>query len=374
MFPEIPSSPRAVIHGEPSHTLACGPVQLAITERGGHLAPVYFDLPDGRRVSPLALAPWEPSEVDPANPPILKVLRGDFFCLPFGGDDAFPTIHGEPANEVWSLEERDGDRLVAALEMREPKGRIEKTIQLHPGHRAVYQEHRISGVSGRYSYGHHAILEFPEEGGPYFFNTSPIRFGGVKPPPYDNPPGGEYGALPPGRTFRDLTKVPLATGGTTDLTQYPAREGFEDLVMVSSRQGTFAWSAATLDGYVWFALKDPRDFPSTLFWLTNGGRHRDPWNGRHKRRLGLEEILNHFSDGLTTARREPLAKRGVPCTREFVATEPVCLRMVQGVHPVPAGFGKVTRLEPIPGQDAIKFANAAGSEVTVPVNWRYLSA
>ena len=61
-----------------------------------------------------------------------------------------------------------------------------------------------------------------------------------------------------------------------------------------AKPGDFAWTAATLDGYVWISLKDPRTLPSTLFWISNGGRHGEPWNGRHLRRLGLEEICGHF--------------------------------------------------------------------------------
>lgn len=361
-----------IIHGEPSVRLQAGPVECALTLRGGHLGPVSFQLADGRKVSPYSLAPWQPADCAPGTPDILRVLRGDFFCLPFGEGDADMLIHGEPANCPWQVTHRDEQTLVAELAMQNPRGQIRKTVSLDGNSRAIYQEHVISGLTGDFNFGHHAILEFPAGEGEYGFNTSPIAFGGVKPPPYDNPAAGEYGSLPPGARFTSLAEVPLARGGQTDLRQYPAREGFEDLVMVSSVPGEFAWTAATLDGYIWFALKDPRQFPSTMFWISNGGRHSEPWRGKHRRRLGLEEVCAFFSDGLRRSREEPLKTEGIPTIRRFSADETVSLRMIQGVHPVPADFGLVTEITRREDPSVIVLANARGVKVEVPVNWSFL--
>ena len=71
------------VHGEPSCHLATPELDLDLTLRAGHVAPVVFHLP-GRDVSPYAMAPWTPDEF-PDLPPLLSVLRGDFLCLPFGG-------------------------------------------------------------------------------------------------------------------------------------------------------------------------------------------------------------------------------------------------------------------------------------------------
>ena len=56
---------------------------LAVTETGGHLSDVVFVLADGRQVSPMHTAPWANEELPEDTPPILRVLRGDFFCAPF---------------------------------------------------------------------------------------------------------------------------------------------------------------------------------------------------------------------------------------------------------------------------------------------------
>ena len=103
------------VHGEPSFQLATPELDLSVTARGGHLAPVVFHLP-GRDVSPYALAPWEPAEF-PDMPPLLSVLRGDFLCLPFGGQVDGPP-HGEPANGEWRLLAADESSLHLAMDAR----------------------------------------------------------------------------------------------------------------------------------------------------------------------------------------------------------------------------------------------------------------
>lgn len=370
-IPPISSARRLqTVHGAASHTLGNDRVRLAVTRCGGHLAPVQFNL-GARWVAPYSLAPWTPDEVDGGLPPMLRVLRGDFFCLPFGDDGEGGDPHGETANRVWKKETATTGRLRLRMALSDRPGVVTKTVSLRPTDRAVYQEHRIEGLSGRFNFGHHAILQFPEKGGPFFLNTSPFKYGATPPVPFTRPAIGEYGALKVGARFRSLAEVPLATGGTTSLHRYPAREGFEDLVMVTSRAGAFAWTAATLDGYVWISLKDPRVLPSTLFWFSNGGRHSAPWSGRHRGRVGLEEVCSHFADGPKIARKNPLGAR-VPTSRLFRAGSPVLVRMVHVVHPVPETFGPVARVWRKPGGEGIRISNGAGASLDVPVRWQFL--
>ena len=56
-----------------------------VTRIGGHLGPVTFDR-RGRKIMPLSVAPWAAERLDLATPPIIRALRGDFFCMPFGGN------------------------------------------------------------------------------------------------------------------------------------------------------------------------------------------------------------------------------------------------------------------------------------------------
>ena len=287
-------SAMRTIHGEPSFQLATPELDLHVTARGGHLAPVVFHLP-GRDVSPYALAPWGPSEY-PELPPLLSVLRGDFLCFPFGGQSAGPP-HGETANEVWTRIDSDSRSLRMSIAAKDTGASVVKTIATREGHHAIYIEHEISGADGNFNYGTHPILDFsglPEGAGRV--TTSPFHWASVYPGPFANPADGETQALMEAAEFSDLREVKLAAGGTTDLTHYPSRRGSEDLVMMSHGPATpeqpFAWSAAVMDSYVWFSLKNPADFPSTLFWMSNGGRSAPPWNGRHLGRMGIEDVGN----------------------------------------------------------------------------------
>lgn len=363
-----------LVHGEPSWRLSHDRVRLWITCRTGHMAPVEFDL-GGRIVSPYALAPWMPGEVGPGLPPLLETLRGDFFCFPFGPQRDAPP-HGVSANGSWSAVAGGDDRLHLGMADPDSGGWLEKIIFLREGETAVYCEHRISGVEGRFSYGNHPILDFSNLAeGEGRVSVSPFRWASVYPGLFSNPLHREYGALKASARFSDLRQVPTSDGLTADLTGYPARRGFDDLVMMVSEPVTaerpFAWSAAVLDGYVWFSLKDPSDFPATLFWISNGGRHGNPWNGRHFGRLGIEEVCSHFCDGVDVSRSDPLASEGIPTVRDFRKDDTVPLRIVQAVVAVPDHFGRVLSILP-DGDSRVTLTGETGLTVTCAVDWRFV--
>ena len=94
--------------GQPSWSFGSGLVRATLTRQGGHLAPVTFRLESGRTVQPYSVAPWATEGLPRQFPDLLRSLRGDFFCCPFGGNGApwrgeqHPP-HGETANGSWSL-------------------------------------------------------------------------------------------------------------------------------------------------------------------------------------------------------------------------------------------------------------------------------
>jgi len=358
------------VHGENSYHLATPELDLSVTARAGHMAPVVFHLA-GRDVSPYALAPWQPAEF--TDPPLLSVLRGDFLCLPFGGQTNGPP-HGDPANAEWSLVSQTERSITLRQQASDSGASIEKTLSTRPDHHAVYAEHRISNLEGEYNYGTHPVLnlsELPDGAGR--ISVSPFRYASTFPGYFSDPANGESQALKPDAEFTDLTSVPLASGGTTDLTRYPCRPGNDDLVMMVSQPSTqdqpFAWSAAVLDDYVWFALKNPEDFPATLFWMSNGGRPGAPWNSRHTGRIGIEEVCSYFSHGVDESRKSPLA--GIPTVRRFHRDETISLRMIHAVAPVPENFGKVVHIRPA-GGNSVVISGESDEEITVPVDWVFV--
>jgi hypothetical protein len=139
----------------------------------------------------------------------------------------------------------------------------------------------------------------------------------------------------------------------------------------ASEELPFAWTAAVLDGCLWFSLKNPSDFPATLFWISNGGRRGTPWNGRHLGRLGLEEVCSHFADNVTSSREDKLGGHNIPTTRAFSMDEVVSLRIVQAVTSIPSDFGAVSSIVPS-GPEGVIITSDSGTTVKVTVDWSFV--
>jgi hypothetical protein len=376
---------KRLIDGQPSWCLASTEVEAYVTETGGHLGPVTFDR-RGKPWQPYSVAPWAKEKLDPALPPILKALRGDFFCLPFGGN-ATPfrgerhPIHGETANARWHFEslQTQANRtcLHLSLTTKARAGRVDKRIFLVDGHNAVYSQHVISGMRGPMDLGHHAMLKFPDEPGSGVISTSPFVWGQVLCGTFEQPENRGYSSLKPGAEFATLEKVPTLTGDTADLTRYPARRGFEDLVMIlSDVERPFAWTAVVFPKLrlVWFAIKEPRVLRGTIFWISNGGRHYPPWNGRHVNVMGLEEVTSYFHFGLAeSARKNPLTDRGFTTCLQLNPQRPLIVNYIMGAAKVPAGFDRVVAIEPAEGGTAITLTSAGGKTVMAALALDFLS-
>ena len=378
----------SAIQGQRSWVFASDRVEAALTCEGGHLAPVTFHT-DAGPVQPFSIAPWTTGDLAPGAPDVLRMLRGDFFCAPFGGN-ATPwrgerhPVHGESAGSRWSLirsSDREGGAVLeVALRTRVRPGRIVKRIELRPGETNIYCRHVLSGMSGPLSLGHHTMLRFSDESGEGRLALSPWRLGRVCPVPFEDPAQGGYSALRTGASFRSLRSVPLAAGGTTDLSTYPARAGFDDLAMVSSRLPRRgppqpAWSAVTFPkgGYLWFSLKDPRVLASTVLWFSNGGRHYPPWNGRHRRVLGIEEATSFFHLGLAeSAAANTLSRLRVRTALTLRADAPLEVNYVMGVAAIPRGFDVVSSIRFL--RDHVVFQSRSGLRVEHPVDPGFLSA
>ncbi|MEO5960935.1 MAG: hypothetical protein ABIR80_17655 [Opitutaceae bacterium] len=382
--------PRPTLHeiqGAPSWRLANNTVEAYLTRDGGHLAPVTFQTPHGS-IQPFAVAPWRPAELARNTPPILRPLRGDFFCLPFGGNgtpfrgERHPP-HGEPAGSRWQSARIESSAhsttLVTELSPTVRPGRVVKRIELRAGETNLYCRHELSGFSGPMCAGHHAMLHFPADT-TASLAFSPWHHGQICPLPFENAAQGGYFSLKTGAPFINLQRVPLAAGGTTDLSHYPARDGFEDLVMISSRaRSGLGWSAATVSAgqghprYVWFALKNPRQLASTVLWHSNGGRHYAPWSSRHRRVIGIEEVTSYFHFGLAeSAKSNPLSRRGVPTVLQLSPRRPTVIDYVMGVATPGPRFDRVRTIQF--GKNEITLIAASGSKHVHPVDLTFFDS
>ena len=357
----MPASPALkTILGQPSWRIATGSVEAYLTQTGGHLGPVTFTL-KGRKIQPYSVAPWHTEKLGREHPHIIKGLRGDFFCLPFGGNSTpfrgeRHPVHGETANRPWALEQitQDASGIVfrCGLRTKIRKGRVQKIIALRAGDNAIYQKHIITGMSGPMPLGHHAMLSFPDEPGAGLISTSVATHRQVWLEPTESPAARGYSSLQPGAIFKNLNSVPTVWNTKADLSRFPARRGFEDIVInVNDRTLPWAWTAVVFprQRYVWFALKDPKVLSATLMWISNGGRHYAPWNGRHVNVLGLEEITGFFHTGLAdSAGKNPLRKF-MPTAVNLHPTRPLEVNYIMAVASIPAGFDHVDSIEGVDG-------------------------
>ena len=129
------------VHGQPSWILAGDDVEVAVTKLGGHMAPVTFDR-RGRPFQPYHVTPWQDEKRESFPAAVLAPLRGDFFCLPFGGNGAAyhgerHVPHGETATAAWTFAGRsraaDGaETLTLTLDTKVRPGRVTKEVTLRP--------------------------------------------------------------------------------------------------------------------------------------------------------------------------------------------------------------------------------------------------
>jgi hypothetical protein len=375
-----------VVAGQPSCELKSDQVEAFLTRTGAQLGPITFRL-NGRKVMPYSVAPWATEKEAEKLEPILRVLRGDFFCMPFGGNARpvqgrkFP-IHGETANEEWAIEllkptaGRVG--LCARLDTRVRPGHVDRYVFLRKGDTAVYSQTVVSGMSGSMSFGHHAMLKFPEAEGSGLISTSPFVYGQVHPTLFENPAGKGYSSLKVGAEFSNLKEVPMANGEAADLSCYPARRGFEDLVMLASDPNEpIGWTAVSFpkERYVWFALKDPRILRQTVLWHSNGGRHYYPWNGRHVGVLGLEEVTSYFAYGLAeSVSPNPVIKCGIPTAVKLNPRRPLVIPYVMAVAATPPGFDHVKEIAPANDRKAVTLVSRSGKKVKAAVDLAFFEA
>ena len=381
------SAPLREIQSQPSYVLATKQVELAVTRLGGHMAPVTFLRDGDHPVRPYYVSPWQAETPRPMPAPVLVPLRGDFFCMPFGGNDAAVSgekhpPHGEVVGSEWTYvgTKKTGDvaTLTLAIETKVRPGKVVKELSLVEGENVIYSRNTIEGFEGRVPLGHHATLAMPEKEGSVRIAVSPFRFGRTCPGLFSDPRKGEYQSLLPDAKWTDLTKVPVAWQGLppADLTRLPARFGHADLIQIVNEPESVtngpAWTTATFadDGFVWFSLKDPEVLRTTVFWIENHGRHGHPWNGRNNC-LGLEDVTAFFADGLAASTADnALTADGVPTTVKLTADRPTSINYIEGVAKIPAGFDVVAKIEFSPGKATL--TSQSGKTVTVPVRHEFL--
>jgi len=316
----------------------------------GHISHLEVDR-GGRRVAPLHRAPWIKDHHDEGTPAHLVRLSGDFLCAPFGLSDIDGSpSHGWPANSPWrhlGSEAIKGGMIARfELEKRVMGASVTKEFTLRDGHPFLYQRHVFSGGDGDVSVGMHMMVSLPQGA---HLTFSPRLFAETPPEAIEPDATRGHSILSYPARFNDLKQAPRADGGTANVTCYPFDRNHEDCVMLSEAPADkLSWAAALRhqEGDLVLSLKRPSDFPSTLLWMSNGGRYYAPWNSRHRGVLGMEEVRTYSLAGhKASIAPNPLSKEGIPTSISLAADGSVDLRQVIGIMPVPPGWDRVTRVE-----------------------------
>lgn len=295
---------------------------------GGMLGPVVFQLP-GRTFAPFHVAPWVADPAAATLPGILRNLRGEWPCLPFGAarrgelqgewrtlaleepEDLPP--HGPGANGDWTF----GDDLGLMFDYPgdAPLVRLERRIRPDPSSPAIDIDlAAYPRTDALWPIGLHPTFRLPAEGVEIRSNSGGMVF------PAEVEPG--VSRLLPGGRFDGLDAVPAVAGGTLDLTRLPLPFATEELVQLTAPEGQIELCYPAEKARVRLEW-DAGIFPGLLIWISNGGRSAFPWSGRHYA-LGLEPVCSAFDLGaLISAAPNPLSLSGHPTAHTFRVGRPL---------------------------------------------------
>lgn len=362
------------------HTIEAKGIRVVVDLVAGHLRAVEIES-EGRKLMPFYTAPWVDDPAIANDETILQNLRSlscDFFCAPFGGtDDPSIPAHGWPANSRWdhvsTAAHSDGASIARfALQRRILGARLIKEITLRDGHPFVYQRHIFEGGEGAISVASHAMTHFATRGRLSF---SPKAYGEAPPNPQESDPARGRSALAYPSHFEDLSQAPLKEGGVTDLRSYPIASRHEDFVMLMEEKGrSFGWAAAVREdaGDIVLSLKNPRDFPVTFLWFSNGGRDYPPWNSRNVGVLGIEEGRAWSANGYKASiAPNPLSQSGVPTSLELSPGGSAEVRHVIGALPLPKGWSEIAAVDA--GGDVLTISDTAGPTKSVLFDPHFLA-
>ncbi len=309
---------------------------------GAMLGPVEFKLSDGRLISPLAVAPWcdDSGPEHDALPGVLKRLRGDWPCVPFGMTtvpDGLPSDwrplsghvsdhidhapHGYCSNGLWDLQQMGSSGVKAEIVYPQEHAieRLERTVIANAEDAAVDIGLTVHARRDtRLPIGFHPTFRLPDRAG-----AARLEFGGSKVKAWTYPIPAEPGRSLIAANQRNvrLDQILGVNGLPVSIQQLPFDSPSEDIVLLTGTEGRVDLCNND-EGYRVSLTWDSRALPSCLLWLSNFGRQFYPWCGRF-RAIGIEPVAAAFDLRLNYKNdRNPLNALGIPTDVAFKASEP----------------------------------------------------
>lgn len=341
-------------YGKSSYNISNESVEVFTTVLGGNTT-AYFKL-GKKTICPYFIAPWWKEPWLNLGSNLLNVCRGNFFCLPMGGDPEGYSgkvipVHGSCANENWDQLDRENDnKKKLSLVFRENDfASIHKEITIKDSETIIYEKNTVMGYEGDYPIAYHPMIKLPTEFGKAHLAIGEFIDGFTTKEPHEDPAMGGYYLFKNDIRINNIKRVPTIYGDFEDLSKQPIRKGFEEVaIFITDKNQDIGYSAITNkeDGYLYFQLKNPKEFQSTMLWISNGGRHYPPWNGRCDSVIGLEETTSFFHYGLKkSAENNFLNERGYRTFSKLNKNEKKSFKLISGVVDIPEGFSGVEKIE-----------------------------
>ena len=311
----------------------------AVQALGGMVGPITFSIGNGESKQPMSVAPWYSdtgAEYD-ALPGVLKRMRGEWPCVPFGlprapnglpkgwsrvsAPDVGDELHGHASNNLWKLDSRKSDGITMSINYPESHvvKRLTRTFHGIAGQPALEIELCIEVRKDTLlPVSLHPVFRLPNQPGGMKIKPAPFAEGYV----YPVSAVAGVSQLKPGAKFRDFGAVP-AIEGTTDLRRLPLPYDTEEIVQICGIQGPVVIENE-VEGYRATLDFDRDVFPSVQFWISNRGRCQYPWNGQYVG-LGVEPVCAAFDLGpeIGCNPDNPIAKDGFPTALRLFRDEPL---------------------------------------------------
>jgi len=321
-------------------TFDWGGIRGEVAALGGMLGPVWFTLPDGPVVQPFAVAPWadDPPEKLNVLPPILRQLRGEFPCVPFGVSHARTDLpdrwmdgldlsippadefaHGYSANHKWHLLEQTDTTITIGIDYPEDHvvSRLKRRISLDGDLQIKIDLHIEMRRDAALPIGLHPIFALPVHSGAAHLSIPSLQSVRSFPVPVD-----EVSQCMPDETADTLTQIRTKDGAMLDVTRLPLALQTEEFLAVSLTDGDVRLSDIQ-NGYAVSLSWDIDTFPRCLLWLSNRGRTAYPWCSRFCA-IGIEPVAAAFDLGVAHSanRHAPFARSGTATQTPLSASEP----------------------------------------------------
>jgi hypothetical protein len=290
------------------------------------LGPVSLRLGDERELEIMHVAPWAGMTRASALPGIMRRLRGEWPCLPFGRTDLPAGLpdgwkprspeddwgHGYAANHHWHCLEAAPDRVRLAIDYPAEAAvrRIERLVEADPHSPALDITLTVwSRRASRLPAALHPTFRLPSAPGrvKVLLGSHDGIFS------YPTHAAGAVSRLLLDTRSESLSQM-AGVDGPLDLGHLPLASPTEELVQVRSLSANgqiapFALHYLDYDACagLWW---DSEHFPDLMLWVSNGGRIHFPWMSRHLA-LGAEPVNGLFDLGrvATAPEDHPLADR-----------------------------------------------------------------